>query len=195
MLYGARWWCTLNPILRSIATCPSLSWGPIFLQTSPTRLPSMEANASAGTWWDSRTTTRRDRWAVSRCKYYQHPPDQVQEVSEYNSNATYLADSDQIMTLNAMETDDTSISASLRDNLQELEHSVPEWEPETQSIHPKWLEHHQSGHLVKDPSCQYAWRKPAVRSIIGASTQIDIQALCIVILQHLNPQQMVTSIV
>ena len=37
-------------------------------------------------------------------KYYHHPPDQVQEMSEYNSNATYLADSDQIMTLNAMET-------------------------------------------------------------------------------------------
>ena len=70
-------------------------------------------------------------------KYYQHPPDQVQEMSEYNSNATYLADSDQIMTLNAMETDDISILASLRDNLQELEHSVPEWEPETQTIHPK----------------------------------------------------------
>ena len=86
-------------------------------------------------------------------KYYQHPPDQVQEMSEYNSNATYLADSDQIITLNAMETDDISILASLRDNLQELEHSVPEWEPETQSIYPKWLEHHQSGHLVKDPSC------------------------------------------
>ena len=33
-------------------------------------------------------------------------------------------------------------SASLRDNLQELEHSDPEWEPATQSIHPKWLEHH-----------------------------------------------------
>ena len=64
-------------------------------------------------------------------KYYQYPPDQVKEMSEYISNATYLADSDQIVTLNAMETDDISASASLRDNLQELEHSVPEWQPET----------------------------------------------------------------
>ena len=63
------------------------------------------------------------------------------------------ADSDQIITLNAMETDDISTCASLRDNLQELVHSVPEWEPETQSVNPKWLEHHQSGHLTKDPSC------------------------------------------
>ena len=86
-------------------------------------------------------------------KYYQHPPELVQEMSEYNSKATYLAESDQIMTLNEMKTEDISDSASLRDNLQELVNSVPEWEPESQSINPKWLEHHQSGHLVKDPSC------------------------------------------
>ena len=129
-------------------------------------------------------------------KYYQHSPDQVHEMSEYNSNATYLAESDQIMTLNAMETDDTSMSATLRDNLQELVNSVPEWESETQSIHPKWLEHHQSGHLLsKIQVVQFAWRKPAVRSTIDASMQTDVQALCIVILQHLNLQQMVTSIV
>ena len=77
------------------------------------------------------------------------------------------------MTLNAMESDDISITASLRDNLQELEHSVPQWEPETQSIHPKWLEQHQSGHLVKDPGCPVCmeeagskinhWRKYADR--------------------------------
>ena len=79
-------------------------------------------------------------------KYYQHSPDDIQGMSEYNSNATYLAESDQIVTLNAMQ-------ASLQDNLQELDQSVPEWERETQSIHPKWLEHHQSGHLVKDPGC------------------------------------------
>ena len=34
-----------------------------------------------------------------------------------------------------------------------LINSVPEWESETQSVNPKWLEHHQSGHLVKDPTC------------------------------------------
>ena len=86
-------------------------------------------------------------------KYYQHPPDEIYDMSDYNSNAKYLADSDQIVTLNAMETDELSICASLRDNMQELAHSIPEWEPETQSVHPKWLEHHHSGHLTKDPSC------------------------------------------
>ena len=45
-------------------------------------------------------------------KYYHYPLDQVQDMSDYNSSATYLADSDQIMTLSAMETDDISVSAS-----------------------------------------------------------------------------------
>ena len=101
------------------------------------------------------------------------------------------------MTLNAMETEDTSTSASLRDNLQELVSSVPEWEPESQSINPKWLEHQQSS----GTPCQRSklsslyGGKPEARSTIDASMQIDIQALCIVILQHLSHRQMVTSIV
>ena len=86
-------------------------------------------------------------------KYYHHPPEHFQEMTDYNSNAIDLSESDQILTLNAMETDDVSLLASLQSNLQELEHSIPEWEPETQSVNPKWLEHHQSGHLAKDPSC------------------------------------------
>ena len=86
-------------------------------------------------------------------KYYQHAPEELCSMSDYNSHARYLADADRIITLNAMETEDTSMNASLRDNLQELSNSVPEWEPETKSIDPKWLEHHQSGHLVKDPTC------------------------------------------
>ena len=30
---------------------------------------------------------------------------------------------------------------------------MPEWEQDTQVVHPKRLEHHQSGHLTKDPGC------------------------------------------
>ena len=44
-------------------------------------------------------------------------------------------------------------SASLNDNFQELEKTVPKWEQDTKVIHPTWLEHHQSGHLTKDPGC------------------------------------------
>ena len=129
-------------------------------------------------------------------KYYQYSPELVQEMSDYNSKATYLTESDQIVTLNAMETEEISASASLRDNLQELVNSVPEWEPESQTINPKGLEHHQSGHLVKDLQVvQFVWKKRAAKSIIDASMQKDIQALCTVILQHLKHQQMVTNIV
>ena len=86
-------------------------------------------------------------------KYYQHSPTAICDMSDYNSNAIYLAESDQVITLQAMETDELSTCASLRDNMQELMHSIPEWESETQTVNPKWLEHHQSGHLTKDPNC------------------------------------------
>ena len=86
-------------------------------------------------------------------KYYHYDPEELYEMCEYNTNAKYLAESDQIVTLTSMETDEYSIQASLNDNLQELVNTVPEWEKETQVIHPKWLEHHQSGHLTKDPGC------------------------------------------
>ena len=86
-------------------------------------------------------------------KYYQYTPEQFDDMSDYNSNASYLAESDQVITLQSMETDETSMSTSLRDNMQELIHSIPEWESDTQTINPKWLEHHQSGHLTKDPTC------------------------------------------
>ena len=86
-------------------------------------------------------------------KYYQHSPADICDMSDFNSNATYLAESDQVITLQAMETDESSSYASLRDNMQELMHGIPDWESETQTVNPKWLEHHQSGHLTKDPNC------------------------------------------
>ena len=86
-------------------------------------------------------------------KYYQYDPDEIHDMCDCNCNARISAESDQIVTLTAMETDESSMLASLQDNFRELENTVPEWEKETQSIHPKWLEHHQSGHLTKDPGC------------------------------------------
>ena len=86
-------------------------------------------------------------------KYHQYDPEEIYEMCEYNSSAKYLAKSDQVVTLTAMETDESSMLASLHDNFQELSNTVPAWEKETQVIHPKWLEHHQSGHLTKDPGC------------------------------------------
>ena len=84
---------------------------------------------------------------------YQYEPEEIYEMREYNSSARHLAECDHIVTLTAMETDESSMLASLHENLQELVNTVPEWEKETQAIHPKWLEHHQSGHLTKDPGC------------------------------------------
>ena len=86
-------------------------------------------------------------------KYYHYDPEDIYELSDYNVNGKYLAESDQVVTVNSIETEECSANASLNDNFQELEKTVPEWDQDTQTIHPKWFEHHQSGHLTKDPGC------------------------------------------
>ena len=74
-------------------------------------------------------------------------------MGDYNVYAENLAESDDIVAMQYIENDEYGAAASLNDNFQELEKTCPEWEKETKVIHPKWLEHHQSGHLTKDPSC------------------------------------------
>ena len=41
-------------------------------------------------------------------KYYQYSPNAIYDMSDYNSNAKYLADSDQVVTLQSMETEEFS---------------------------------------------------------------------------------------
>ena len=86
-------------------------------------------------------------------KYYHYDPEDIYELVDYNVNVENLAESDDIVTVQNIETDEYSAAASLNDNFQELETACPEWDKETKAIHPKWLEHHQSGHLTKDPGC------------------------------------------
>ena len=85
-------------------------------------------------------------------KYYHYDPEDIYDLSDYNTNAKYLAESDHIVTLTSIETE-CSVKASLNDNFQELDKTVPEWDKGTQVIHSKWLEHHQSGHRTKDAGC------------------------------------------
>ena len=86
-------------------------------------------------------------------KYYHYDPADIQELSDCNVNAEHLVESDNVVTLNSIESDEYLANASLNDNFHELEKTVPEWDQDTQVIHPKWLEHHQSGHLTKEPGC------------------------------------------
>ena len=90
---------------------------------------------------------------LSRSKYYHYDPEDIYELVDYNVNAENLAELDDILTVRNIETDEYSAAASLNDDFQELETACPEWDKETKAIHPKWLEHHQSGHLTKDPGC------------------------------------------
>ena len=97
--------------------------------------------------------------------YYQYDPEEIYDVCGYNCNATYLAESDQVVTLTAMETDESSMLASIHDNLRELETSVPEWEKPSLSI-PNGQSTISPDTLLRIWDVQFVWRKQAARSII-----------------------------
>ena len=59
-------------------------------------------------------------------KYYHYDPEDIYDMCDYNANAKYLAESDQNVTLNSMETEECYVQASLNDNFQELVNTVPE---------------------------------------------------------------------
>ena len=59
-------------------------------------------------------------------KYYHYDPEDIQELSDYNVNAEHLAELDNVVTLNSIETDEYLANASLNDNFQELEKTVPD---------------------------------------------------------------------
>ena len=93
-----------------------------------------------------------------------------------------------------METDEYSTQASLIDYFQELAHTLPEWEKETQVIHPKWLEHHQSKHLTKDPGCPVCMEEAGSKVNHRRKKGDRSPGVSIVIQQRSKRQQMVTNI-
>ena len=86
-------------------------------------------------------------------KYYHYDPVEILDLVDFNANVANLLEEDNIVTVENAETDEYNLSASINDNFKELESACPEWQPDTQAVHPKWLEHHQSGHLTKDKNC------------------------------------------
>ena len=86
-------------------------------------------------------------------KYYQYDPVDLLELVELNETVENLLEEDNIVTVQNAEMDEFSLSLSLNDNFQELKSACPEWQQDTKAVHPKWNEHHQSGHLTKDASC------------------------------------------
>ena len=86
-------------------------------------------------------------------KYYHYDPSDIYELVDFDINVANLIESDDIVTVQNIETDEYNVGTSLNDNFLELEKACPECQQDTQAIRPKWLEHHQSGHLTKDPGC------------------------------------------
>ena len=93
-------------------------------------------------------------------KYYHYDPTDMLELVDFNADVEHLieSESDNIVTVQHMETDELNAALTLNDNFQELETACPEWQQDAKAIHPKWIEQHQSGHLTV---ALFVWKKPA----------------------------------
>ena len=103
------------------------------------------------------------------------------EFVDLNINVENLIESDNIVAVQNIKTDEYSAAASLNDNFQGLEKACPEWQQDTQAIHPKWLEHHQSGHLTKIQVAVFVWKKQEAKFLIAVEKATANPESCIVI--------------
>ena len=86
-------------------------------------------------------------------KYYHYDPVELNDLADFNANLVDLLEEDNIRTVENAAVDKYNLSVSIDENFKELENACPAWQPNTKAVHPKWIEHHQSGHLTKDKNC------------------------------------------
>ena len=97
-------------------------------------------------------------------KYSHYDTVDLLEFGEFNDTVENLLEEDKldnIVTVQNAETDEFNLS--INDNFQELENACPQWQQNTSAIYPKWLEHHQSRHLNKDPNCPVSMEEAGSR--------------------------------
>ena len=70
-------------------------------------------------------------------KYYHYNPTELNDLANVSDNFTALTDCDDVIIINQAT----------------LDNACPTWDAEAESVNPKWPEHHQSGHLIKDKTC------------------------------------------
>ena len=85
-------------------------------------------------------------------KYYHHDAVELNDLADFNA---------ELVNLIAV-VDEHNLSASVDENFKGLENACPSWEhADTQAVNPKWIEHHQYGHLTKDKNCPVCEKKLA----------------------------------
>ena len=89
-------------------------------------------------------------------KHYHYNRVELRELPNIHGNFQELADSDVILTTKQTTCNEVNACTSIDDNFQELDSACPTWEAGTEPVNPKWLEDHQSGHLIKAKHALYA---------------------------------------
>ena len=96
-------------------------------------------------------------------KYYHYDPVELNDLADLNANVVNLLEDDNIVTVENAMTDEYNFSTSVDENFKELESARPSWQPNTEAVHPKRLEHHQSGHVTKDKKCPVCVEEAGIR--------------------------------
>ena len=77
-------------------------------------------------------------------KYYHYDPVKLVNLADIHATFVNCMSEDNVVTVEETVVDEHN---------KELDNACPLWEKNTETINPKWLEHHQSGHLAKDKTC------------------------------------------
>ena len=101
-------------------------------------------------------------------KYYHYDPADMCELVDFNANVENLVESDNIVTVQHMETDKFSAALTLNDNFQELEKACPEWQQDTLRQYIK------NGLNIINPDTSpkiqvalFAWKKQEAKHLIA----------------------------
>ena len=86
-------------------------------------------------------------------KYYRYDPEELSDFVDFNANLANLVEEDNVVTVENAVVDEYNLCPCVDENFKEVDNSCPSWEPNTEAVHPKWIEHHQSGCLTKDKNC------------------------------------------
>ena len=96
-------------------------------------------------------------------KYYHYDPVELIDLADINATFANLVNEDYIASVEEIVVDEHNACVSVEENIKELDNVCPPWGKNAEMINPKRLEHHQSGHLVKDKTCPVCIEESANR--------------------------------
>ena len=148
-----------NTIAQAVRSDAAEQWSTLIIRTNPFPAdilldiyPHQPASSSM-----RREVQELNPAVIVECyldaKYCYYDPVELTDLADLHATFVDLVNEHNIVTVEATVVDEHSASVSIDENIKELDNACLSWEQHTETINPKCLEHHQSGHLVKDKTC------------------------------------------